>query len=237
VKHAVDTVATEPTFDLAGIDRLLTTTKSVSRRLDLDRPVPLDLVLECIRIASHAPMGGNREAARWMVISDAETKREIAEIYASVGRPHIAAKRADVEPGSRGERILTSGAYLVDHLHEVPVLVLALRLGRSDGGRGDDGRGDDVRVGDDPQSFFGSVIPAVWNFQLAARARGLGSRYTTFTTRRQAEMAALLGIPDDVTQVALLPVAYHRGGDFRPAPRLPVQEVTFLDRWGRPPPR
>jgi len=228
----VDTVATAPTFDLAGIDRLLTTTKSVSRRLDLDRPVPLELVLECIRIASHAPMGGNREAARWMVIFDAETKREVAEIYASIGRPHIAAKRADVESGSRGERILDSGAYLVDHLHAVPVLVLAMRLGRSDGGRA-----DDVRVGGDAQSFFGSVIPAVWNFQLAARARGLGSRYTTFTTRREAEMAALLGIPDDVTQVALLPVAYHRGGDFRPAPRLPVEEVTFLDRWGRPPPR
>jgi len=230
MKHAVDTIGAPPTFDLTGIDRLLTTTKSVSRRLDLTRAVPLELVLECIRIASHAPMGGNRQAARWLVISDADTKHAVAEIYASVGRPHIEAGRAGVEPGSRRERILDSGTYLVDHLHEVPVLVLALRLGRVDGGRF-----GDVRVGGDAQSYFGSVIPAVWNFQLAARARGLGTRYTTFTARREAEMAALLGIPDDVTQVALLPVAYHRGGDFRPAPRLPVEEVTFLDRWGSPP--
>jgi nitroreductase len=213
-------------FDPNQVEALLTTTKAVSRRLDLSRPVPLPDVLDCIRIASHAPIGGNREATRWLVLTDPAVKLAVGELYAEVGRPYIGAGRRAVEAGSRRERVLASGDFLIDHLAEVPVLVLALRLGLVvDGG-----------PGTDAQSFFGSVIPAVWSFQLAARARGLGTRYTTFTVSREAEMAQLLGIPENVTQVCLLPVAYYLGDDFRPAPRLPVEQVTFIDRWGNPPP-
>jgi nitroreductase len=211
-------------FDLKQVDALLTTTKSVSKRLDLQRPVPVSLVLECIEIASHAPIGGNRQATRWLVLSDPEVRKAVADIYASVGRPYIESGQRHVEPGSRHERVLESGSYLVDHLAEVPILVLALRVGRV----------DDGQIGLDAQSFFGSVIPSIWNFQLAARARGLGTRYTTFTMRREAEMARLLGIPDDYTQVSLLPVAYYTGTDFSPAPRLPVEQITYLDRWENP---
>lgn len=216
-------------FDLAQIDELLTTTKAVSKRLDLSRDVPISLVLECIEIASHAPIGGNRQATRWLVIADPAVKSAIADIYASVGRPYIVSGQRRVEPGSRHERVLESGTYLVDHLAEVPVLVLPVRMGRV----------DDGRLGLDAQSFFGSVIPAVWNFQLAARARGLGTRYTTFTARREPEMARLLGIPEDYTQIALLPVAFYTGTGFAKAPRLPVERITYLDRWERPigPPR
>jgi nitroreductase len=188
--------------------------------------VPLSVVLDCIRVASHAPIGSNREATRWLVLTDPTVKKAVGEIYAEVARPYLAAGRTGVAPDSRQARQLAAADHLVEHLHEVPVLVLALRLGRVVEGR----------VGADPQAFFGSVIPSVWNFQLAARARGLGTRYTTFTADREAEMADLLGIPDDVTQVCLLPVAYYLGDDFRPAPRRPAEQVTFVDRWGNPPP-
>ncbi len=211
-------------FDVARIDELLTTTKAVSRRLDLTRPVPIPLVLECIKIASHAPIGGNREATRWIVISDPAVKKDLARIYAEVGRPYIESGRARAEPGSRQARVLESGLYLVDHLAEVPVLVMPVRMGRV----------DDDALGREAQSFFGSVIPSVWNFQLAARARGLGTRYTTFTARREADVAELLGLPADVTQVALLPVAFYTGSGFDRASRLPVERVTYLDRWENP---
>jgi nitroreductase len=211
-------------FDLEQIDKLLTTTKSVSQRLDLTRPVPIPLVLECIKIASHAPIGGNREATRWMVIADPEVKQAVAKIYADVGRPYIESGRARVEPGSRQAKVLESGTYLVDHLAEVPVLVMPFRMGRV----------NDGQLGLEAQSFFGSVIPSIWSFQLAARARGLGTRYTTFTARREAEIAELLGVPANFTQVALLPVAFYTGTRFSPAPRLPVGQVTFLDKWENP---
>jgi nitroreductase len=211
-------------FDLTQIDRLLTTTKSVSQRLDLTRPVPIPLVLECIKIASHAPIGGNREATRWMVVADPQVKQAVAKVYADVGRPYIESGRASVGAGSRQARVLESGTYLVDHLAEVPVLVLPFRMGRV----------NDGRLGLEAQSFFGSVIPSIWSFQLAARARGLGTRYTTFTARREAEIAELLGVPDGYTQVALLPVAFYTGTTFSPAPRLPVEQITFLDRWENP---
>ena len=211
-------------FDLAQTDGLLTTTKAVSKRLDLSRPVPIPLVMECIKIAAHAPIGGNREANRWLIVSDPAIKKDIAELYGSVGRPYIEAGRSGANSGGQFERILDSGAYLIDHLAEVPLLVIPLRIGRI---------GEGV-VGRDPQSFYGSVIPGVWNFQLAARSRGLGTRYTTFTVHREREMAELLGIPANVTQISLLPVAYYTGDDFAPALRRPVEEITFLDRWENP---
>jgi nitroreductase len=211
-------------FDIAQTDRLLMTTKATSKRLDLTRPVPIPLVLECIKVAAHAPIGGNREANRWLIIADPAVKAAIAEIYAAVGRPYLDAGRGGAEPGTQRARVIESGEYLVDHLAEVPVLVMPLRIGRVDEGV----------LGKESQSFYGSVIPGVWNFQLAARSRGLGTRYTTFTVQREAEVAELLGIPAHVTQVALLPVAYYTGDTFSPARRLPAEQITFLDRWENP---
>lgn len=207
------------TFDIAEVDRLLTTTKQVRKRLDLGRPVPRELLLDCVDIASHAPMGGNIQANRWIVIDESGLKDAIAGHYRDVGYDYLDREMAGVDD-PRQMRIADSARYLCDHIHEVPALVMALRLGVVAG----DSRGETA-------AFFGSVAPGVWSFQLAARARGLGSAWTTFTTDRRSEMGELLGIPDTVTQVALLPVGYFTGESFVAAPRRPASEITYFNRW------
>ena len=209
-----------PAIDVANADLLLTTTKQVSQRLDLSRPVPRELLLECIDIASHAPMGGNLERNRWLVIDDPDLKAELATPYQAVGRPYLAANDSTQATG-RQQRVIDSATYLVDHIAEVPAMVIAMRLDR---------------LREDAQNFevagyHGSVAPGIWSFQLAARARGLGSAWTTFHLVHEGQVAELLGIPDTVTQVALLPVAYYTGDTFHPAPRRPAREITYFNRW------
>jgi nitroreductase len=218
-------MAQHPTtgFDLAEIDRLLTTTKQVRQRLDLTRPVPYEVLLECIDIANHAPMGGNLERNRWMIIDDPAKKAAIAERFAAVGRPYLAVN-SEAPADERTKRVIDSAAFLVDHLADVPALVLAMRLDRAPLGVSQSAAA----------GYYGSVIPGVWSFQLAARARGIGSAWTTFHLEHEAEIAELLGIPPTVTQVALLPVGYYTGDTFRPAPRRPASEVTYLNTWKQP---
>jgi nitroreductase len=218
-------MAVHPTtgFDLDQTDRLLTTTKQVRKRLDLARPVPHEELLECIDVASHAPMGGNLERNRWMIIDDADTKAKISEYFGAVGRPYLAAN-TEVRSDDRSTKVIDSAMYLVEHLHEVPALVLAMRLDRVP-----DGSSTGAYAG-----YYGSVLPGVWSFQLAARSRGIGSAWTTFHLEHEAEVAELLGIPPTVTQVCLLAVGYYTGDTFTPAPRRPASEVTFLNRWKQP---
>lgn len=218
-------MASHPTtgFDLDQTDLLLKTTKQVRKRLDLTRPVPHEVLLECIDVANHAPMGGNLERNRWMIIDDADTKAKIAEYFAAVGRPYLAANEAAPADGRTG-KVIDSATFLVDHLHEVPALVLAMRLDRVP-----DGASTGAYAG-----YWGSVVPGVWSFQLAARSRGIGSAWTTFHLEHEAEVADLLGIPPTVTQVCLLPVGYYTGDSFTPAPRRPAREVTYLNRWKEP---
>jgi nitroreductase len=218
-------MAVHPTtgFDLDQTDRLLTTTKQVRKRLDLARPVPHEELLECIDIASHAPMGGNLERNRWMIIDDADTKAKVSEYFGAVGRPYLAAN-TEVRSDDRSTKVIDSAMYLVEHLHEVPALVLAMRLDRVP-----DGSSTGAYAG-----YYGSVLPGVWSFQLAARSRGIGSAWTTFHLEHEAEVADLLGIPPTVTQVCLLAVGYYTGDTFTPAPRRPASEVTFLNRWKQP---
>lgn len=210
-------------FDLDEADRLLTTTKQVRQRLDLTRPVPHDELIECIEIAGHAPMGGNLERNRWMIIDDAATKEAIAVRFAEVGRPYLAVN-AEVRGDDRSQRVIESATFLVDHLAEVPALVLSMRLDRPPM---DQSQGQVA-------AYYGSVLPGVWSFQLAARARGIGSAWTTFHLEHEAEVATLLGIPPTVTQVCLLAVGYFTGDTFAPAPRRPAREVTFLNTWKNP---
>lgn len=207
-------------FDLAEVDRLLTTTKQVRKRLDLERPVPRELLLECIDIAQHAPMGGNLERNRWLVVDDPDLKAAIAPRYQEVGRPYLAANAAG-ELDRAQQRVIDSATYLVDHIAEVPAMVIALRLDRLPAGASNA----------DIAAYHGSVAPGVWSFQLAARARGLGSAWTTFHLAHEAEIADLLGIPDTVTQVALLPVGFYTGSGFTPARRRPAREITYFNRW------
>lgn len=209
-------------FDVEEIDRLLTTTKQVRKRLDLSRAVPNDVLLECIDVANHAPMGGNLERNRWMIIDDQGKKDRIGEVFAAVGRPYLAAN-LELQPDERTQRVVDSAMFLVDHLADVPSLVLSMRLDRPDFGPGASAAG-----------YFGSVVPGVWSFQLAARARGIGSAWTTFHLEHEMEIAELLGIPPSVTQVCLLPVAFYTGESFSPAPRRPAGEVTYLNEWKQP---
>jgi len=219
-------MATHPTtgFDLAETDRLLTTTKQVRKRLDLTRSVPYAELLECIEIAGHAPMGGNLERNRWIVVDDPELKARIAERFAEVGRPYLAVN-SELRGDDRSQKVIDSASFLVDHLAEVPALVISMRLDRPPLSPGSQGGA---------AAYYGSVLPGVWSFQLAARARGIGSAWTTFHLEHEAEIAELLGIPASVTQVCLLAVGYYTGDSFTPAPRRPASEVTFLNRWKNP---
>ena len=224
----ISTGAPDALFDLAETDRLLTTTRAVRRRLDLHRPVDRSVVLDCLRIAIQAPSGGNSQPWRWLVIDDPDLVAAVAEEYRVAYGPYIEVQRAALAArgGDLDHPVLRSSDFLADHLHEVPVLVLPCLLARLE---------EEPTVAD-TAGFYGSILPAVWSFQLALRSRGLGSCFTTLHLHREAEVASLLGIPATVTQVSLLPVAYTIGTDFKPASdRRPVEAVTYLNAWGAKP--
>jgi uncharacterized protein (TIGR02118 family) len=209
-------------FDLDAVDRLLSTTRAVRKRLDLAKPVPREVVLECIRLSQQAPTGSNRQGWRWLVVTDAAKRKALAEIYKRGGAEYLEQALKATPPGdAQTRRVYDSALWLVDHLHEVPVHVIPCALGRVN-----DSLPLGMRAG-----FYGSIYPAVWSFQLALRSRGLGSVLTTLHMNREEEAAELLGIPKDVTQVGLLPVAYTRGMDFKPAARPAPESITHFDRW------
>jgi nitroreductase len=206
-------------FDLDQTDKLLATTRSVRRRLDLDRPVERDVLLECVRLAVQAPTGGNAQTWRWLIVDDDDTKAELGRIYQRMGERYLASYRGD-EMTDQTIRVLDSADYLAEILGQVPAMVIPCIKGRLT---------DTSPVM--AASFYGSIIPAVWSFQLALRSRGLGTCFTTLHLAHEAEAAELLGIPDDITQVALLPVAYTTGDEFKPAIRGPVERITYFNRW------
>ena len=208
-------------FDLNEINRLLTTTKQVRKRLNLEQSVPNELLLECIEIAGHAPVGGNLERNRWIIVTDSELKNEIAKAYRSVGLPYLQANQG-ARADSRTAKVIESAIYLIENMHKVPAMVIPLRLDRPPVREDEAGS---------VAGYFGSVLPSVWSFQLAARARGLGSAWTTFHLAHEEIIAKLLGIPNSVTQCALLPVAFYTGDSFSPAPRKKAAEVTYLNQW------
>ncbi len=215
-------------------DELLCTTRAVRKRLDFDRPVPLELVRECLEIALQAPTGTNAQGWHFVVVTDPGAKERIGSIYRELFRGYLGERRraerreeagADPEEARQLERVLDSAAYLAENLHRVPVLVIPCI----------EGRVDDVPppgASIARASLYGSILPAVWSFMLAARARGLGTVLTTLHLAREEEVATLLGIPvREVTQVALVPVAFTRGTTFRPARRRPLDRVLHLERW------
>ncbi len=210
-------------FDLAGVDRLLSTTRAVRKRLDLARPVEREVILDCIRLSQQAPTGSNRQGWRWVIVEDARKRARLAEIYRAGGADYLKAALAKLPPeDQQTRRVYDSALWLVDHLAEVPVHVIPCALGRLP-----DGMPGGMQAG-----FWGSIFPAVWSFQLALRSRGLGSVLTTLHCNRESEAAELLGIPKDVTQVGLLPVAYTTTLNFKPAQRPPAASITHFDHWG-----
>jgi nitroreductase len=202
---------------------VLTTTRSARRRLDLSRPVPRELILDCIRIAQQAPTGSDQQGWRWVVVTDAATKLALAELYRRGANEYLTSTMGTVMPDlpAKAQRIKDSADHLAAHMHGVPALVVACIKGRVEG-----------QTNATAAAFYGSIFPAVWSFMLAARARGLGTSITTSHLLHEAAAAELLGIPADVTQVALLPLAYFTGDSFRPAERPPAEWITSWDHWG-----
>ena len=213
-------------IDLAATDRLLTTTRAVRKRLNLSRPVPTDLVLDCLRVAAQAPAGGNIQRWRWLLIDDPELKAGLAGLYARSYGPYMAEQRAAVAASGRADadRIMASSDHLTEHLQDVPLLVIPCQLGRPE-----PSMTQGMLAG-----FYGSILPAVWSFMLAARARGLGTAWTTLHLGYEAEAGQLLGIPETVSQVALIPTAFYTGETFQPASRRAVEEITYRNRWKQP---
>jgi nitroreductase len=215
-----------PTLPLTP-DELLTTTRCVRKRLDLGRPVPIEFVRECVEIALQAPSGSNRQSWHWLVLRDSDVRARIGELY------RRAVARYLESPGAAGKlyaenperalvqrRVGESVAHLGEHMGEVPILVipcLQVSRGRLSAGN--------------QAGLWGSLLPAAWSYMLAARARGLGTAWTTLHLQYEAEVAEILELPADVRQGVLIPTAYYTGDTFKPAPRRPVDEVLHVDQW------
>lgn len=201
-------------IDLASIDQVLETTRSVRRRIDFDRPIEPEVIERCIEIASQAPTGINAENWRFLVVTSPEKKAAVAELYGRASRVLSEARGVSLKPAQQA---------LADRLHEMPALILVCAEGRPPGGSAA------MNVG-----FYGSVLPAAWSLMLALRARGLGSTWTSLLVIHEQEVAELLGIPDDVSQTVLLPVGYMKDAVLKPAKRKPAREITYWETWGEP---
>jgi nitroreductase len=212
-------------MDLKTVDELLTTTRSVRKRLDLARPVEPEIIEECLELALQAPTGSNSQDWHFMVISDAKKRAKIAEYYKSswdkYSQARVEPTRGQASNPSQMRRVVSSAQYLADNLAKIPILIIPCIKG-------------DLKT--TPlwmqASYYGSVIPATWSLMLALRSRGLGSSYTTLHLRYDKEISELLGIPESMTQVALLPIAYFTGDTFKAAKRLSAKELTSWDTWG-----
>ncbi len=214
-------------MDLASVDHLLTTTRSVRKRLDLTRAVEPEVIQECLEMAIQAPTASNQQGWHFMVVRDEEKRRAVAEYYAQSYRVYLQRVRgagsrweASDPRAQRAGQVLDSATYLARNLHRVPLFIIPCIEGRPQ----------------DPApaaqaGLYGSILPATWSLMLALRSRGLGSAWTTLHLVYEREVAGILGIPDGVTQAALLPVAYYTGEDFHPAKRVPAKERTYWDDW------
>jgi nitroreductase len=207
-------------MDIATVDELLSTTRAVRKRLDLTRPVSREVILECIRLAMQAPTGSNAQDWRWLVITDADKRAAIADIYRRVGAEYLA-YAAENTSDAQTRRVYSSAMSLTETLAQVPVHVIPCLDRRFDGAP--------LLIA---ATAWASIIPAGWSFLLALRSRGLGSVWTTMHLAKEQEVAEVLGIPPTVTQAALFPVAYTIGTDFRAASRPPAETVTYWDSWG-----
>lgn len=204
-------------MDLATVDKLLTTTRTVRKRLDFTRPVPPEIIQECLEIAIQAPTGGNIQRYHFVVVTDESKRKELSAIYKrsylEVYTPERQAEASRTDPG-----LISSATYLAEQMHKAPVLLIACVESAGPTAQG--------------PGVFASILPAVWSLMLALRARGLGSAWTTLHLRYEQEVAALLGVPDNIAQAVLLPVAYYTGDDFKPARRIPARQRTYWDQWG-----
>jgi nitroreductase len=207
-------------------DEVLTTTRSVRKRLDFERPVERDIVMECLDIALQAPTGSNKQGWQWMFVTDDDKKlalrdiyRENFSLYKQMPRPQY---EADDPRAERADKVVDSASYLAEEFHRAPILLVPCLEGKpADGAAGS-------------ASYWGSLLPAVWSFMLALRERGLGSAWTTLHLINGGDQKAaeLLGIPHDrYSQAGLFPIAYTKGTDFKLASRLPAADLAHWDTW------
>jgi nitroreductase len=210
-----------------SVDEVLTTTRSVRKRLDFEKPVSRELLMECLELALQAPTGSNAQGWQWVFVTDADKKKAIADIYLANARGYLSLPAPEYPEGDtrreRMPRVRDSATYLAEHMHEAPVLLIPCL----------EGRVEQAPLGLSA-SFWASLFPAIWSFCLALRSRGLGSCWTTLHLLGDGEKQAadVLGIPyEKYSQGALLPIAYTKGTEFKPAKRLPADAVTHWDTW------
>ncbi|MCC6709216.1 MAG: nitroreductase family protein [Gammaproteobacteria bacterium] len=215
-------------MDLNTVDHLLTTTRSVRKRLDFSRPVERSVITRCIELALQAPTGGNAQGWSFMVVTDEAKRAAISALYKKAFKLYSSDPNMRARYGDDGDlraqqldRVLSSADYLSDNMHKAPALVIACIEGRVEKGSPLEQAG-----------VYGSILPAAWSFMLALRSRGLGTAWTTLHIMYEQEAAKILGIPDTITQAALFPVAYYTGDDFKPAKRLPTEQFVHWDSWG-----
>jgi len=200
-------------------DELLSTTRAVRKRLDLTRPVPREVLEECLQLAQQAPTASYAQHWHFVVVTDAEKRAALGEIWREVAYPYL--QRGGGAREGQMLRISDAVVHLAEHIHEVPVHVIPCVEGRYEG-----------KPNALVASIYGSIVPAAWSFMLAARSRGLGSVWTTFHLMHEERAAEILGIPyEKVTQVALIPVAYTLGTDFKPGKRKPLDSMVHWDSW------
>ena len=208
-----------------SVDEVLTTTRSVRKRLDLEKPVPREVLMECLELSLQAPTGSNAQGWQWVFVDDPEKKKALADIYRAAANPYLDQPkplRGDIRD-EQMDAVVSSAKYLAQNLEQAPVMMIPVLEGRPD--RAEAG----VQA-----SFWGSLLPAVWSFMLALRSRGLGTAWTTLHLLGAGEQQAaeLLGIPfDRYAQGGLFPIAYTKGTDFKLAKRLPAEELTHWDSW------
>ena len=209
-------------------DHVLRTTRSVRLRLDFDKPIEPAVIEECLEIALQAPTASNSQQWQWVVVTKPEKVAAVAEVYRKsfevlAARPpeERPVYGADDSRTLQAEKVTRSATYLAEQMHRCPALLLACINGRVE------------ELGAMTQAgVYGSILPGAWSFMLAARVRGIGMAWTTLHIRHEDEVADVLGIPADVTQAALFPMAYFTGEDFQPAPRVPLSEVVHWNQWG-----
>jgi nitroreductase len=211
------------TLDLSS-GQLLTTTRTVRKRLDLERPVSRELIRELIDIAVQAPSGSNGQTWHWLVITDPDKRAAIGEYYRQSLQKYFADRDAaetvadDPRRTAVQQRVRNSSAYLGEHMGDVPVLVIPC-----------------IEAATLPQGnqagLWGSILPAAWSYMLAARSRGLGTAWTTLHLKYEHEISELLNLPDNLRQAVLIPTAYSIGTDVKPAPRKPLDEILHFDNW------
>ena len=198
-------------MDLESFDQVLKTARSVRRKLDFEREVPLRIVEDCIDVAVQAPVGIGGENWRFVVVTDSGVKSQLAKTYNEAIAEFASLRSVELKPAQQA---------LMSRLHEMPCIILVCAIGKPG------------EASNQQTAFYGSILPAAWSLMLALRARNLGATWTSLLTARQLEVGKILGIPMDVTQTVMLPVAYTKGAVMKVADRLPARAVTFVNRWG-----